>query len=611
MLALQLLIVIAALPSQDQAQTARFVEEVSIAAKSSGFEQIRKLFTNPANAAPLESMAGSPAGMRTLSVSAFPVPHGFEKFGDYWLVFHRYQGLEAQHDVVYPIVRTGDGPAIGAELPEDLYVPFALDNFVFDIRMNTAQEKVGIETTVDIKHTGENETAVFMRMNNAYKITSAEYAGKPLQVREYRTLGEPALNGAVPTLVRSGGILYLTHPGNGGKLHLKYETSLNLAGLDKTTKDSLLLTSYWYPHIGRRPATSRTRITGPADWLLLSNGNLVSEVPSAGQKTVEFRNDVPLVWFHVVGGPYKLAYETQDRGRKFRAWHVGNVEEARGKHDAEMARDAVAFFEDRFGKFPYNGYDVVDTPDFYGVECYSFTVLTPRITSWATSHEIGHTYFGGLAPNTYIHSIWNESITQYVDSVQFKKNSDQSLQQGYALRNAPVSLTDPFLAHGPYGHVGYFRGAYTMKMLENEIGLEVMNKCLRALAQERIGKVTNWSDIETLFSKHSGTDLSWFFSQWVRGKTFPAISIARALGEAGPRGGWNLNVIMDQTGTPSPFRLRYEFIVQTADGEERFPVAMTQRRQTFDYPLKSKPLRLTVNVFGWSLIEAPSPVKID
>src|SRR6185503_2640073 len=143
-------------------------------------------------------------------------------------------------------------------------------------------------------------------------------------------------------------------------------------------------------------------------------------------------------------------------------------------------------------------------PDFYGVECYSFTVLTPRITSWATSHEAGHTYFGGMVPNTYIKSIWNEGLTQYIDSAGFKNNSDRSLDYGYQSRKVKVSLADPFLAHGPNGNIGYMRGAYVFKMLENELGMDMMNQCLRRLILDRQGKSTEWSDIEKSFSTTAG-----------------------------------------------------------------------------------------------------------
>nr|MBA3725623.1 hypothetical protein [Armatimonadota bacterium] len=246
-----------------------------------------------------------------------------------------------------------------------------------------------------------------------------------------------------------------------------------------------------------------------------------------------------------------------------------------------------------------------------GIECYSFTLLTPGITSWATSHEVGHTYFGGWVPNSYIHSIWNESLTQYIDSAQFKSNSDQSLNLGYSTRNTKVALEDPLLAHGPHGNVGYYRGAYVMKMLENELGLETMNRCLRELAVSRKGRMTEWSDIDRSFTNSSKRKLDWFFAQWVRGSIFPEVSFVRTFAEKAPREGHETTITLAQTGTAAPFRLRLVVIIETDAGEKKFPVEMIGKEQEFWFPTPGKPRRISIDTFGWTLASGPLPVRIN
>jgi hypothetical protein len=597
-------------PVTDEAQVAAFVSTVRSTAKTASYASLRKLFTSPSNTQYLEAMIGPQSSLKNIGVDACPAPPGFEKFGSHWVIFHRYQEIESHHDVVVPVVRTGEGLSLGAEIPEDLAVPYRFAHLKFKVRLLPEERRAEISTTCEVKRAGEGPSTLVMRLNDAYALSGASYAGSPVAVLSGDTV-QTKLDPKQRQLVRCGGLLYLTNAGNGGSLELKYAASLDIRGLDKTTADLALLTSYWYPHIGRQPVTSETEIEGPKDWLLLGNGNLVSEQLFPERKRCSFKSDVPLCWFHVVGGPYKLAAEVSDRGRKFRAWHLGAVDTARGKHDAEMARDAVAFYEDRLGKFPFNGYDVVDTPDFYGVECYSFTVLTPRITMWATSHEIGHTYFGGLVPNTYIKSIWNEGLTQYIDSIAFKKNSDRTLEGGYQSRKAPVSLADSFLAHGPYGNVGYMRGAYVFKMLENELGTDQLNLCLRRLIIDRQGKSTEWSDIERSFSATAGRPLSWFFDQWVRGKSFPTISIARAFGEPGPRGGFNTHVDFLQTGTQGPFKLKFEVIVVAEGGERRQIVSMDSQTGSCDIETPTRPIRVMINALGWTLSDVPAPYQVN
>jgi aminopeptidase N len=326
---------------------------------------------------------------------------------------------------------------------------------------------------------------------------------------------------------------------------------------------------------------------------------------------VTFSNNVSIAFYQLIAGPYKLAAEAEDRGRKFRAWHLNDSDSARAKGDVESAKNAVAFFEDRYGKYPYNHYDVVDTPDFYGIECYSFTLLSPSISSWATSHEIGHTWFGGMVPNTYIKSIWNESLTQYIDSIVLKKNSDRSLNNGYASRVMPVALADSFLPHGPYGNVGYYRGAYVLKMLENEIGEDAMTRSLSALVKQRAGKKTEWSDIRGVFNQASGKDLSWFFDQWVFGKQFPTLSIPRAFTEAGQRGGFVTTVDVAQSDTPRPFRQKFAIVLTGAGGEKVHVVSLTEKQQTYFLESAMRPNRVSIDPFGYTLAAAPQPLRVD
>ncbi len=584
----------------DVAASMALLERVRTAASEGRFDSLEKLFTQSRYAASVRQIARDGAALRTLHVDAFPAPKGLEKFGDYWLIFHRHQGLEAEHDRIHPIVRTGDGLALGPEVPEDVVVPFEITHQNFDVVLRPERNSADFETTIDLKPTS-GTGSVLMRMNDSYRVAGASYRGEEINAFLDEPIDKVILNPAKSELIRSGGVVILTNPGTGGKLTLRYSASIDFPGGDETTSDSMLLTSYWYPHIGRMPATSSATVRGPKDWLILTNGDVKSESVSGETKTVTFTNSVAIPYFHLVAGPYKMVAETTDRGRTFRAWHLNTTGTDRGKGDVESAKNAVAFFEDRYGKYPYNHYDIVDTPDYYGIECYSFTLLSPSISSWATSHEVGHTWFGGMVPNTYIKSIWNESLTQYIDSVVFRKNADRSLNNGYASRTAPVALADALLAHGPYGNVGYYRGAYVMKMLENEIGEAAMTKALSALVEQRRGKKTEWSDIARIFNQQ------WFFEQWVYGKQFPKLDITRAFSEAGPRGGFVTTVDIAQSGTPKPFRMKVAVVLTGRAGEKSQVVDLSNGSHTFYLESDSRPTRVSLDPFGYTLAAVPAP----
>lgn len=596
-------------PQYDVNAAMALLERARTSVRDGRFDTLQTLFTQERYASSVREIAGDGRALRSLKVSAFPAPKGLEKFGDFWVIFHRYQGIQAGHDRIHPMVRTGDGLALGPEIPEDIAIPYEITDRDFKVKLNPSVPNAEFVVTSDIRRTS-GAGSVLMRMNDVYAITAAKYKGEPIKTFVDSKLSDISLSPTTPELIRAGGAIVLTNPGDGGKLDLTYTGQMDISGADETTAKSMLFTSAWYPHIGRGASKSTATVTGPKDWLLLTVGDIVSETVNGDLKTVSFTNPVAISFFHLVGGPYKLAAETEDRGRKFRAWHLEDSGAARAKGDVESAKQSVALFEDRYGKFPYNHYDIVDTPDFYGIEAYSFTLLSPSITSWATSHEVGHTWFGGMVPNTYIKSIWNEGLTQYIDSIVLKKNSDRSLNNGYASRTMPVALADSFLPHGPYGNVGYYRGAYVLKMLENEIGDAAMTRSLDELVKQRTGKKTEWSDIASVFNQASGKNLGWFFEQWIYGKQFPTLSITRAFSEAGPRGGFVTTVDIAQSGTPKPFRNKLAVVLTSRGGERVHVVDLNQASQTYYLESAERPTRVTLDPFGYTLAAVPPPRMI-
>jgi aminopeptidase N len=585
-----------------------FVNQARAAAQAGSFAQLQQLFADPRSIEPLRHMVGAEASLRQIGIHDFPAPPGYERYGKTWVVFHRWQRHEHQHDIVFPIIETGDGPRFGGEIPEDLATNYQIQHL--DVRADLFPEKPKADFTIAarIRRTADGPQTVLMRINDSYTIQRATYRGRDVPLFSHLSSSNVKLNDQ-PALVQAGSVLYLTNAGEGGELTLSYETDLAIPRQDGIRKDHALFLSYWWPHIGRQPSTSRITVSGPQDWLLMANGDLVEEKRDGDRKSVTWSNPVAVSYHHIVGGPYLLAAETKDRGRTIRAWHIGSVNRTRATQDVESAAKAIAFFEDRFGDFPYNHYDIVDTPEFYGLECYSFTVLSPTITSWATSHEVGHTWFGGIVPNTYIRSMWNESVTQYVDSILFKKNSDRTLEQGWNYRTAAVALGELVEPHGANGNVGYMRGAYVLNMLAQEIGEDAVIRGLRRLVTERRGKASEWSDVEQALQKEAPSDIRWFFRQWLWSVERPKLSFSRA--ETRPSDGTYLtSVRIVQTEVRSPFRLRFDIVLETPGKEERFPVVMSEMNETFSLRTDGKPSRAKVDCFGKSLAEPASPILV-
>lgn len=499
-------------------------------------------------------------------VDMFPAPRGYGKAGDWWMIFHKFQLVEELCDRVHPVINGADQPKLGSEIPENVAVPFRIESHDFDVKLNPEEKSGSFVDTFKVKRIAPDDKALWMRLNTIYQVLGAEMNGQAIPLLTYEGDSFPPAPDSDYWLCRAGGALWLESRKplpQEMTLKIEYQGTVWQLPNDRIGTQYALLCSYWYPHIGRLPAKTRTRLQVPPHWIAIGQGELLKEEKTEQFYRSSWQNDVPVCFFSIVAGPYQVTAETRSKrnNRLIRMYQL-QPDLERAKQAVEKTARGMDFFEERFGDFPYTHYDLVDTPqfEFSGLEAYSFTFLDPAITLWACTHELAHTYWGGIIPNTYIRSIWNESMTQYSDSVLFLENEDGSLQQGFASafsRTVPIGSAnvprDPIMAM-----VGYYRGAYVLRMLEHELGTGMMIRTMRAFAEKRRGQASEWEDYERIVNETTGKDYRWFFNQWIYSADIPELQILSASQRPSSKGGFLIEMRLKQSGTPKPYRLRFQ-----------------------------------------------------
>ena len=660
-------------PAQIDAKQA--LDQIRLAVGSGGEPRVRGLFARPGDADYLLKMAAGGGGLSKLGVKVIPTPPGWEDQGSYWAVFHTFQEIEQDHDTVYPILKTESGWKLGKEIPEWAPSSHKIQHASLDVALVPSEKRARVSAILTLQPTNAPAAPLF-RLNDIYSVSRAFAGDKRLNVVE-------ATDQAVPQpkngdILRAGGLLIYWSKEPLKTLRVDYGGIVDKPNHDKITDQVAYLTAYWVPVLGRLPFTTTTRIKGPKEWIIRSEGNMMSQEQAGfsplpakeGEQIASFKCDIPISYPKVTAGAYKLAAQGTDKGRTFRAYHI-NVNKARAEADVQRMIDFCRFFDDKLGPFPFQSYEVFDGIGYYGIESYSYTILAPEITNWATSHEMGHTYFGGLAPSAYTRDTWNEGVTQYVDSVLFLKNADQSLQNGFRTAGLNVPLSKMDIAWD-YGSATYFRGAYVMNMLAAEIGLDAIYAGLRALVTERRGKDTLWADLRAPFEKASGKQLGWFWSQWINSASFPTVSVLKAtLARGGtrsvaslsteamfggtrsvaslsteamfggtrsvaslsteamfggtrsvasesadrtepvpPQSAFTTHVIVRQTGTADPYRLRFAIKLSRGSQVKETVVTMNSPEGGFTIPSSFAPTEATIELFPHMLGKAGQPVPV-
>ncbi len=601
-------------PPQSPPPIDTFLQKVSGTVAAGVQGRIEELFARKTDAEYLLTMGQRRGGIRNLKVTMIPVPPGWEKEGPYWAVFSARQDIEDDHDTVYSVVRTMDGWEIGREVPESFAQGVTVAHTRTDAILFPAENRIDVDSALFLKQDSERRAPVF-RLNLNYSVSGAVIDGKTVSLVQADASKVPSPKEG--DAVRAGGLLIYWSAGAAKEARFKYSGIVKSNSEDKIDSKACYVTAYWVPTIGRLPHTSSVRVRGPKDWVIVSEGLPAKESIEGFEpaektpdnyQTVIYRCDIPISYPKIIGGQYKLAAEKTESGKTFRSYQFEPIDTARAQKDVEIMASAAKFFEENLGPFPFPSYACFDADTYYGIESYSYTLLNYKYTTTFVAHEMGHTYFGGLASCSYTKDTWNESLTQYVDSVLFSNNSDRTLQAGLATLRLQVPLSKMSIAH-EYGSASYYRGAYMMRMLEHEIGHPAMVAGLKSIVATRQGKDTTWADLRPLFEQAGGKGLDWFWKQWIDNSVFPKLELTNAaIFDRGQQ--VRTDITVKQRGTENPFHMKFKIVVRGGGQSYSEIVTMSGPEETFRISTSFAPIAASIDVFEYTFAETGQEIAV-
>lgn len=169
------------------------------------------------------------------------------------------------------------------------------------------------------------------------------------------------------------------------------------------------------------------------------------------------------------------------------------------KNSLQFAKDAVRFYSNEVGTYPYDIVSAVQGPQSFGggMEYPTITVISPTNTEKeldvTMAHEIGHNWFYGiLASNEREHPWMDEGINSFYEhKYALKKYGDTNGEQALFLKTKTVQKTDqaienPATAFTPanYGLVVYYKTAKWLQLLEQQVGQEKFRETMQAYYQQ-------------------------------------------------------------------------------------------------------------------------------
>jgi aminopeptidase N len=285
-------------------------------------------------------------------------------------------------------------------------------------------------------------------------------------------------------------------------------------------------------------------------------------------------------------------------------------------------------FEELTGvDYPYNKYDqtIVANFQFGGMENITATTMADTEIFFAqfdfargnvenlVSHELAHSWFVNLVTCRNWAELWlNEGWATFMEAAFIEKAYGRAGYMRKIVSDAEIFMTDDAvnpkrngLFNQNAGDIStlfdrpatiYNKGGAVLHTLREEIGDEAFWKGANIyLNRHKFGNVES-SDLRKAMEEASGTDLGWFFDQWVYHAGHPKLEV---------RPVWNarsktlkLTVVQTQKPDkliPEAFRLPLDLEIVTPGGTKTDRIDVRKRVEELSFKLDAKPTSITLD----------------
>ncbi|MCC7435779.1 MAG: M1 family metallopeptidase [Methanoregulaceae archaeon] len=354
-------------------------------------------------------------------------------------------------------------------------------------------------------------------------------------------------------------------------------------------------------------ATSETITTVPADWMVIGNGDLVSNVQKGAERTVHWRMKQPHVTYLIslVAGPFDIG---RDKWQNIDLWYVvprGHrhlIEDSFGD-----TKDMLDFFSRVTGvTYPWPKYAQNAVWEFGGgMENVSSTTLGAealtdrregfRNMSGLNAHELAHQWFGDLVTCKDWGHIWlNESFATFFEAVYFEHARGPNayareiwnFTQGYVDESKryqrPLATNRYPTGDAMFDSHAYPKGGVVLHTLRRHLGDAMFYAGIKHYLTKHRHEPVETSQFCRAMTEATGVNLEPFFDQWVYKPGHPVLDFDWKV-----EGGavvMNMKQLQDTAKGIPVFDIQAQVGVISGGKLTRYPVHLNQKEQTVQIP---------------------------
>lgn len=289
------------------------------------------------------------------------------------------------------------------------------------------------------------------------------------------------------------------------------------------------------------PSLYIVRITAPADVTLITSGTVIAHEKQDAAQIV-----------NVIAGPARDFYLAAGEGLIQKSANIDNVhitsygklgEEDTIEFALNSAKQALNYFHDMFGPYPYTELEVLATPvEAMGMEYPGVIVISRLYYDLAGNfsgvparamlegivlHEVAHQWFYNVVGSNQPQEPWlDEALIQYLMGLFYRDSYGYGAYMGFReswlgrwdrveRQKIPIGLPGERYQGKEAGAILYGRGPLFMEQLAEKLGLESFKHFLREYYAQHVWKIATGESFKTLLEEHCECDLTPLFEEWV------------------------------------------------------------------------------------------------
>lgn len=360
-------------------------------------------------------------------------------------------------------------------------------------------------------------------------------------------------------------------------------------------------------------------VTAPSEYVVVSNGLLEGLTgKGAGTQRWHWREGYPIATYLVSLAIYpyytfQYQYVSTLTGDTLPiSYFVYPEDSTKAVEDFSITPEAIAGFEDMFGKYPFMAekYGMAEFSYTGAMEHQTCTSLGDRLITgqhtydWIITHELAHQWWGDLITCSDFHHIWlNEGFASYSEALIIEKQGGEAAFADFMRTRFGLQDTwaaDPvyrYSINGPgeiFHSTVYKKGAWVLHMLRYVLGDDVFFKILQEYGANPAFayRTADTEDFQGVCESVSGRNLTWFFQQWIYEPGYPVYLVSFTQADT------ILTVTVEQTSSEGIFfKMPLQFDVEFPDTVIRFSGWNVNAVQdfTFSVPAGKPASRITLD----------------